>query len=544
MELTDSQRKSIKNDYEKDCTGAFLAALQLWKTSCNKKVPYTWETILNVLSKPTIDKNTLALTIASHLKEEIIAHSQVSANEVEDTVYCIETDHVVEVSYSVARHIRKYNGRFTRLLNDICEALKKQNIPVKQFIEVSGTSMDDENPILDSVVDKFKKEVSYVEYDRLAEVVGYYLHGTNLERDLEAYGDEIEKSREKSHTLRDLVKKVNVECALPNTKEVKLKVSTRWGHVTIEKFKIFLTVLFINGDYLKKMKVKKGCLCVILTVPDNVDVTTELSRSPKFMEIMGVRSLSVGDDVIFENPEPDDEFITLEDSLREALKLGHVDAVEVLVKVTQPKDDTTIITDTAKERDDSGKTLLYKACQKNQKDMVAYLLYDMRVDPDIADNRGHTPLMEASSLGHTHIVQLLLTAGANTNAQNSAACTALYLTCEYGDTDDHAAVASILLDNGASPYIPGSNGLMPLMIAVEKGHHNVVNKLVQQGVSTNTRNNEGSTALHIACKYNQHDIVTLLLSHGANKDTTNYNNELPIDIARQRGYDDIIRLLS
>ena len=70
--MTESQIRRIQKDHRNEsCTVAFQAALELWKS--NEKAPYTWETILNVLCERSIEKNALAVAIASHLNN---VHSQ------------------------------------------------------------------------------------------------------------------------------------------------------------------------------------------------------------------------------------------------------------------------------------------------------------------------------------------------------------------------------------------------------------------------------------------------------------------------------------
>jgi len=86
------------------------------------------------------------------------------------------------------------------------------------------------------------------------------------------------------------------------------------------------------------------------------------------------------------------------------------------------------------------------------------------------DDRGSkgdlTPLMDAASQGHVDIVRLLMSHGADANAQSACGNSALMYSCSAG----HEDVVQELLKVGANVEDNNENGHTPLMEAASAGH--------------------------------------------------------------------------
>ena len=109
---------------------------------------------------------------------------------------------------------------------------------------------------------------------------------------------------------------------------------------------------------------------------------------------------------------------------------------------------------------------------------------------------GFTPLMIASGLGQSQMVELLLTAGADALAvEPRMGATALHKAAQSGNAD----VIGLLLDHGSfvdqqSPVL----GNTPLMDAVLHKHGEAVRLLLKRGARTTIRNHWRQTALDLA----------------------------------------------
>lgn len=101
----------------------------------------------------------------------------------------------------------------------------------------------------------------------------------------------------------------------------------------------------------------------------------------------------------------------------------------------------------------SGRTGLHIAADRRDVVWLVYLL-NRGANPNIADNRGVTPLMRASQLGFYDGIQHLVTAGARVDAANSTGETPLILAVHRRDTQ----MMRVLLRAGADPDRTDNSG--------------------------------------------------------------------------------------
>lgn len=193
------------------------------------------------------------------------------------------------------------------------------------------------------------------------------------------------------------------------------------------------------------------------------------------------------------------------------------------------------------------------------------------VDPD-------TTLIEAAQDGEADLVALALRAGADLEAKDAAGRTALL----HAVTEDHVAVADLLVAMGASPdtlddqhdtpwLVTGVTGsvdmlesLLPanpdltirnrfgglsVIPASERGHADYVRRVVQTDIDVNHVNDLGWTALLEAVilrdgsgKYV--DIVTTLLGAGADPSIADKNGVTALEHGRDKGFDEIAEVLA
>ena len=116
-------------------------------------------------------------------------------------------------------------------------------------------------------------------------------------------------------------------------KVVKLKIRDFWNKFTMKQFEVVMnTILDTLYEQLSHITVGTGCICVSWFIPPSVDYTKLLPKlSLEFLQIIGVISLHIGDDVIYNVGEEGCQ--TLEAAMLQATELKNTGAIELLLAV-------------------------------------------------------------------------------------------------------------------------------------------------------------------------------------------------------------------
>lgn len=153
---------------------------------------------------------------------------------------------------------------------------------------------------------------------------------------------------------------------------------------------------------------------------------------------------------------------------------------------------------------------LLKAAGEGKLDEVIAFLITIGADVNRTDEEGESALIAAACKGHAHVVQVLINAGAEVNAQSK------------------------------SLYGPGFTALM---WAAHEGYESVVEILLGAGAEQNLQTGHGFTALMWAGQEGYHKVACLLLEHGANVFLVNFDGETALTLAGKKGHDRIVELL-
>jgi ankyrin repeat protein len=139
----------------------------------------------------------------------------------------------------------------------------------------------------------------------------------------------------------------------------------------------------------------------------------------------------------------------------------------------------------------SGRTLLHAAAAAGNARIVSELLR-MRVDADVKDDSGHTPLYSSANqcADAADAVKALIQGGAQVDAcEGVKRCTALHMAARRG----HVDVAEALLACGANIEARDSSGETPLRRAVNCGQTNVAALLLAKGANRHSVGSKGLT---------------------------------------------------
>ncbi|XP_059621039.1 ankyrin repeat and KH domain-containing protein mask isoform X3 [Phlebotomus argentipes] len=195
---------------------------------------------------------------------------------------------------------------------------------------------------------------------------------------------------------------------------------------------------------------------------------------------------------------------------------------------------------TINEGTDDGESLLSLACSAGYYELAQVLLAMSAQVEDRGQKNDCTPLMEAASAGHVDIIKLLISHGADVNAQSSTGNTPLMYACAGG----HVAAVQELLAHGANVEDHNENGHTPLMEAASAGHVEVAKILLEHGAGINTHSNEfKESALTLACYKGHLDMVRFLLEAGADQEHKTDEMHTALMEASMDGHVEVARLL-
>jgi uncharacterized protein len=151
-----------------------------------------------------------------------------------------------------------------------------------------------------------------------------------------------------------------------------------------------------------------------------------------------------------------------------------------------------------------------------------------------------TALHIAASNGNMPILNSLLGAKANTNAQDKTGFTPLMAAADFGST----VAIILLLDHGAQANLQTNTGEAALLFAVTRGNLDAARILLEKGADPNLADKEMTTPLMIAAQLGDTDMTKLLIASKADpKLRRGANGYRAADFARLGGHKEIIALL-
>ncbi|GMH36922.1 hypothetical protein BSKO_04795 [Bryopsis sp. KO-2023] len=154
-------------------------------------------------------------------------------------------------------------------------------------------------------------------------------------------------------------------------------------------------------------------------------------------------------------------------------------------------------------------------------------------------DRKFTPLHAAAEEGHVDVVEILLEAGAEIDAQNRAGGAALHSAVQK----DHLEVVKVLVKAGATVDLKTDDGFTPLLMATFNVHLEVAEFLMESGADVNAKDSRGDTVLMSAAHFGGQMLVQLILDNGGEKDAQNTAGITAVGYAAFYGNDEAIEVL-
>ncbi|MBA0855717.1 hypothetical protein Goshw_017942 [Gossypium schwendimanii] len=169
------------------------------------------------------------------------------------------------------------------------------------------------------------------------------------------------------------------------------------------------------------------------------------------------------------------------------------------------------------EEDDEPKNITINLLNAADIGNAAFLdeLLKARLDPDIGDSKGRTPLHIAATKGHEDCVLVLLKHACNVHLQDMNGNTALWNAI----SSKHHSIFRVLYNCAAvsNPFTAGDL----LCLAAQRNDQTVMKELLKHGLPIEAKNRHGLTALQIAMKEKHENMVNLLVMNGADVINTN-----------------------
>ncbi|MBA2650523.1 MAG: ankyrin repeat domain-containing protein [Legionella sp.] len=184
-----------------------------------------------------------------------------------------------------------------------------------------------------------------------------------------------------------------------------------------------------------------------------------------------------------------------------------------------------------------GISALNIAVFKGHLDVVRELLKCENIDVNQESN-GASPLFYAANFGRRDLVNLLISKGASLNQLTNKLDSPLLIAVQKG----HLDVVQELLNNENIDVNQAPGGISLLCRASEKGHVGIVNLLISKGVNPNQLNN-GYSALTIAVNRGHFNVVQELLKCENIEVNQESEGESPLFHAAKMGQRGIVNLL-
>eukprot|EP00727_Mastigamoeba_balamuthi_P005448 m51a1_g1522 hypothetical protein (575) ;mRNA; f:440947-444774 len=206
----------------------------------------------------------------------------------------------------------------------------------------------------------------------------------------------------------------------------------------------------------------------------------------------------------------------------EATKVGAIDYIRKFVEQNREAN--------VNAADSDGATILHWACYKGQPHVVEYLLSQGANVNSTTVSEGQSPLHWAAISGFVQIVHYLVKNGADIAYQDKRGYSILHHAVQYG----HALCVFYGLQKGLAIDAPDLEGHTPLMWAAYQGHEDLIVFLVQRGASVALADKSGYTALHWSASRGAIACTQELLRAGAAVDAKNSDGETPEAVATKK----------
>ena len=237
---------------------------------------------------------------------------------------------------SIANEFEELTEIFCRLVLDIINAIKTSRVPLNQLQYVASfhygvTPLPDADATVDKVflglIDPYYSVLNYRILIFITET--FLKHDQSLQSSIMSYEIRVnafKKSVEMSKFV-DILKRQQHSTGTM----VKLKVREFWNEIMMDRFeKVINQILSKVYDYGSQVTIDKGCIIISWIIPSIIaDKANIPIEDVEYIQIIGIISLHIGDDMVYDYPGEGCE--TIEAAMLQAIELKNTRAIELLL---------------------------------------------------------------------------------------------------------------------------------------------------------------------------------------------------------------------
>eukprot|EP00298_Acanthocystis_sp_HF-20_P011924 c19638_g1_i1.p1 GENE.c19638_g1_i1~~c19638_g1_i1.p1 ORF type:complete len:605 (-),score=171.38 c19638_g1_i1:180-1994(-) len=175
---------------------------------------------------------------------------------------------------------------------------------------------------------------------------------------------------------------------------------------------------------------------------------------------------------------------------------------------------------------------IHLAAASGQLEVIRFLVENHKIDINLQDALGYTPIAYAAMSSHLHLISPLIQLGADINTKNKEGRGLAHLASAMNSIQ----LLRVLFELGMNiNQVEDESGHSPLTVASSCGYPYALAYLIHHGGDFKKADGKGITPLHWACTSDNISCVTLLVSLGADLNALNSRNETPFHIACRLG---------
>ena len=184
-------------------------------------------------------------------------------------------------------------------------------------------------------------------------------------------------------------------------------------------------------------------------------------------------------------------------------------------------------------KNEQGHTVLYYAIKIGNKDMIDYLVHEIKVNLQEVDNEGNNIVQVAllHQFNNIDLIKELLNLDLDFNRKNATGQN----TYETAILTQNKDIVQIFIDKGLNLNGVDENGNNAIHILLTHKIDNLtfLSELIKKGTDLNGLNKQGQTPLYLAILYGDKNTVEVLLKNKVNLNSVNSDGESAVEIAEK-----------